>query len=181
VGAKKLNIRTLEGLPEEFQDIIPTLKEFPIFEDFADPDMSLSSLINYMTAISFPVGSKILTEGLTNDSMYFLLKGSVEILKTTDSGDSFLVAEVNASSYPYFGEGGILDSHERSVTIVAAEQVLCLSLQRVDFEQYCEEYPQYGLPILRFIARRTARRLRKVGSDFVFLYHAYVTEIRGSK
>jgi CRP-like cAMP-binding protein len=180
LGAKKLN-QLLEQ-EKNITQYVSELQKFPVFMEFENKSSSeeaLQKLIKYMSMVQYRESDKIIVEGKVDNAIYFLLDGSVEIFKPTDSGDFFKVAEVKSDSYAYFGEGGILDEHQRSVTIKAVNDVMCLVLTKSSFEKFCKDYPQYGLPILRFIARKTASRLRKVGSDFIFLYHAYVKEIRG--
>jgi CRP-like cAMP-binding protein len=179
VEAKKLGPGITQGRAHNSPELMEKLRGFRVFSELKE-DVAIQHLIDFMVPLEFQVGCEILSEGKVDEYLYLLMSGRVEVFKTTESGDPFKVVELDGAMCAYFGEGAILDAHPRSATITTVEPTMCLALSKQSFDDFCREYPQWGLPLLRYIARQTAQRLRKIGNDYVFLYHAYVREIRGS-
>jgi CRP-like cAMP-binding protein len=177
--AKKIDQKPIAQDSLRSHELAAKLRKFQVFSEMKE-DAALSRLADFMIPLEFSVGSAILSEGKVDDYLYILMTGRVEVIKTTESGDAFKVVELTGAMCAYFGEGAILDSHPRSATITAVEPTTCLALSKASFDEFSTVYPHWGLPLLRYIARQTAQRLRKVSNDYVFLYHAYVREIRGS-
>lgn len=174
-----MQARKLKGICKDPAELAHVLGEFGVFQGVCELDGALLALAPYMEYHLFEAGEAIVTEGKLDDCLYLLVHGEAHIYRTTDSGDRFMVAETDGSQKPFFGEGAMLHAHKRSATIVTTTASECLILKREAFDEYAELYPQWGLPIIKAIAVKLSKRLRKATSDYLTVYHAYVQEIRG--
>jgi len=66
----------------------------------------------------------------------------------------------------FFGEMAILEKTPRSATARVAEDALLLSLQRKDFETFCDKNPNLGLKLMRNIVRIFTRRVRENSQEY---------------
>ena len=111
--------------------------------------------------------------------MYFLMTGRVLVMKRTIQGDFYPVAKLNGGSGIFFGEGALFGQEARSASVIADEPCRCLVLDGGDFERFCRLYPQWSVGIILRLAKVVATRLRSLNQDYVMLYQALVSEIRG--
>ena len=65
--------------------MVKDLRTFPMLAELKDGELEKLSVL--MREEIFPAGSRIIEEGDVGDTMYFLLEGTVEILKTTLYGE----------------------------------------------------------------------------------------------
>lgn len=158
---------------------LPYLKRANLLSALKENDDALTYLLGYMGVLDYPAKTDVITMGKRDGCMYILVQGAVEVFKSTGEGDHFLVARLSAEQAPYFGEGALLHDHPRSSSIRAATDAKCLILARSDFDFFCREKPDWGLPIIKHMAFVLSERIRKQAQDFVDVYNALVEEIRG--
>lgn len=144
----------------------------------ADPD-GLKKFAEFLSIREFPAGSEIIKEGEIGSGMYFLMTGRVMIMKKTFQGDSYPVAKLSGGTGIFFGEGALFGQEARSASVIADEPCLCLILDGGDFERFCRLYPAWSVGIILRLAKVVAVRLRSLNQDYVMLYQALVSEIRG--
>lgn len=151
-----------------------------IFSDLKSDQKALALLENCMKKKSFNVGSILTKQGSVEDEFYVLVSGQVVVSKKTPDGDSYNVTILNGQSYPSIGEGGLIEGEVRSATVECQTDVQCLVLTRSDFNDFCNLYPQYALPILKKIAQMLIGRLNQTSTDLMLLHKALMDEIRSS-
>lgn len=155
------------------------LSTLNLFEDIKHIPEALAHVAGMMRQQTFSVGTEIFKAGDRDDRMFCLMNGEAEVTKVTLDGDRFQVAVLNSSNGAIFGEGALLDADSRSATIKAVTECVCIILDRANFQKFCQERPEWALPVLNRIAWSVMDRLRRLNGDFALLYHALVKNIRG--
>ncbi len=159
-------------------DYIKKLKAFPLFEKISDEDLkSFAALLSPMTSAA---GSDIITEGETGSDMYFLIEGSVDIIKTTVFGDKFVCASLTSDMGCVFGEMALIDSDKRSATVRAKTDCTSLYISRADFNSFADSHPAAGVSLLRFIGVNLVRNIRKENENLNLVYQALIEEIESN-
>ncbi|MBI5527959.1 MAG: cyclic nucleotide-binding domain-containing protein [Deltaproteobacteria bacterium] len=97
--------------------------------------------------VEFDRGKKIFSEGDAGNSLFLIVRGSVDVVK----GDRRLVT---LGEKECFGEMAILDSEPRSATIVASADVVCLELSREDFYELMADEHEIPQGIIKVLVRR---------------------------
>jgi CRP-like cAMP-binding protein len=141
------------------------------------PD-ALRSLAEIMTLKSFPAGHTLITEGELGDEFFVLVEGQVSIYKKTPEGDIYKVVILKSDSTPALGEGGLIDPEPRSATVKCDVDCKALVLKSPDFMKFCDEKPQWAVPILKRLALNLMGNLRKTSTDLMLLHKALMNEIR---
>jgi CRP-like cAMP-binding protein len=159
-------------------DYINKLKSFPLFKKISDDD--LKSFASLLKPVSSSAGSDIITEGETGSDMYFLIKGSVDIIKTTVFGDKFVCASLTSEAGCVFGEMALIDSDVRSATVRAKTDCESLRISRDDFNSFADSHPAAGVSLLRFIGVNLVRNIRKENENLNLVYQALIEEIESN-
>ena len=119
---------------------------------------------------SYATGASVCRQGDPGDTMYIIVRGSASVrlqLRNTEGdtrGDRRLVT---FSSGTLFGEMALLDSEERSATVLADDELLCLSLSRADFGALSREHPQLALKLLANLGRELSQRIRLLNQNLL--------------
>jgi len=122
---------------------------------------AIDGILPLLAEESFPAGTNIVNEGESDDRLYLICKGSVEVIKSVDTpggrrDHSLAVLGVGEA----FGEMELIDMQPRSATVRALENVSAVSLSNANlFEIYESNLETFTLIILN-IAREISRRLR---------------------
>ena len=115
------------------------------------PDDILVDVAARCAAIDHTPGDTVLAQGDPGDSVYFIVTGTLEVLR---DGRSVRMLHDGAM----FGELAVLDPQPRSATVVARTHVQLLRLDRVALQQLIEVRPEVGLGIIRELCRRLRAR-----------------------
>ena len=157
------------------QSAISGLKSFPLLSKLSDEE--LASLAEVMEERYFPAGTEILREGEPGDEMYLLLRGSVDVLKTTPFGDRYVTASLVDSYHCSFGEMALIDRGKRSATVRAKTDCRTLALGAEAFRRFCREHPSIGLELLMSISSTLVHDLRMENENLHIVYQALIEEI----
>lgn len=126
---------------------------------------ALAFLQGLVTEEIHPAGAVIVREGDRGDRVYFVRTGRVRVVKAP----AVQLAEFGPGDY--FGEMSLVESVERSASVIAVEATSVFTLRGVDFYQLYRRRPdQYGIVMLN-IARDLARRLRALDEHFCHVAH----------
>lgn len=162
-------------------DIITHIGKLEIFSDFSEPTDENKQLLEKVCAAlteqTFSAGDIIIHEGDVGSSLYILLEGDVQVIRSTPQGESFAVVNLSANQNVFFGEIAIVDHEQRSASVKALTQCRTLVLTAGDFISLCESNPQLGYKTLYRIARRLAGSLRESTRDLLTLYQALLDEV----
>ena len=156
-------------------DYTESLRSFPLLAEIDEAD--LTALSAYLHEKCFAAGTDVVTEGDDGDEMFLLVKGSVDIIKKTVFGDSFVVTTLDDSMNCVFGEMAMIDHDKRSSTVRAKSDCVTLTVNQKDFDKFCREYPQCGVILLRLISINLVRNIRKENENLKLVYQALIEEI----
>jgi len=146
---------------EENMDLIRKLKTLPVLHSFGVKDMS--KLLSFSDVKKFSAGETIIAEGSYDTWVYFLVDGSVRIIKNG--------AEINTlrRTGDIFGEMCMIDGKPRSASIEALDDVTCVATD-VSFivdRIYDEDKVAFCSIFYQMIAEVLACRLRDTSSELV--------------
>ncbi|MBP8980188.1 MAG: cyclic nucleotide-binding domain-containing protein [Syntrophobacterales bacterium] len=153
------------------------LKEPEIFRNLT-PDQ-IREIIGIARRVSFPAGSIIMKEGEIGDTMYIMMEGTVEVVKSLVLGDfdddqeaaagSKVFTRLDASEHAVFGEIALLEAQKRTATIKAVTDCQLYEIRKDDFLDLAERDCALGFRILLNLARIVSTRLRKSDEETVKL------------
>jgi CRP-like cAMP-binding protein len=122
-------------------------------------------------------GHRIIHEGDTGTEMYFLIQGTVRIIKKTISGDEYTAVLLKDEYGIFFGEVGLISADNRSASVVAENHCEIAVLKAEEFDRFVDAYPEYGAKFLKALAGAICQKLKKSNHDTVVLYEALINEI----
>lgn len=160
---------------EDWEKILKELETFPMLAEL--PAKELEALLDICKLENFEVGSRIISEGDEGDTMYILLEGTVDVLKTTLYGEEYVYATLKDEYRCVFGEIALIDHDRRSATVQAKTVCRTLSVSAGDFRTFCRQNPAAGCELLLFISTNLCRNLRKENENLMKVYQALVEEI----
>lgn len=156
-------------------DYVESLRAIPLLSKIADADLKI--LGGMLKETRTKAGENIITEGESGDEMFVLIEGTVDIIKSTIFGDKFVVATLDAKKHSVFGEMAMIDNDKRSATVKAKKDCVSLSINRKDFDKFCNEHPKSGVELLRLISINLVRNIRAENNNLRMVYQALIEEI----
>ncbi|MBN2897989.1 MAG: cyclic nucleotide-binding domain-containing protein [Clostridia bacterium] len=133
-----------------------TLYRIGYFDSFSKEELSELASISKMKA--FNKNEVIFKEGEKDLALYFVIKGSVRIVKIDDKKDEIVLGRVEKDDV--IGET-FMTKEVYNSTGVAHEFVELLSMSKVDINQLIETNPQLGNKMLRLFLERIYLKLNK--------------------
>jgi len=152
------------------------LKEPEIFKNLT-PDQ-IRRVLGIARRVSFPAGSIIMKEGDMGDTMYIMMAGTVEVVKSLILGDfddeqetvsNKVFTRLDAGENAVFGEIALLEAQKRTATIKAVTECQLYEIRKDDFLTLAEADCALGFRILLNMARIVSTRLRKSDEETVKL------------
>jgi CRP/FNR family cyclic AMP-dependent transcriptional regulator len=151
------------------------LKKINILKDLDDAE--LKKVISLTNRVEASAGTVLMEEGSIGDTMYFFVKGVVDItknltLKVATRGFENVeksMVKLDSNIVSFFGEMAMIDESPRSANVTASTDCLLLEITKADFEALCEEDPAAGLKMLRRISQVLSRNVRKGNEDVLKL------------
>jgi CRP/FNR family transcriptional regulator, cyclic AMP receptor protein len=136
-------------------DKVALLRKVALFEGL--PESRLQELATLCRVSTFPEGDEIIEQGdelaEEEDGLYIVVDGTVEVRRDSlDGTDGRLVATLGPTEF--FGEMALLDGHERSASVFAVTEVLCIMLSRWDFQRQLRTYPEIAMRVLAVLSGR---------------------------
>ena len=152
--------------------------EIPFFAGLSPADLNLVKPL--FTLESHQAGAAIISENEEGDEMFILVRGRVRVSKSMIQKDIAVIipglehtrkvlATLDATNYPVFGEVAMLDRDRRSATVEAVTACLMLKTSRDRFFAFTKEQPALGCRILSEIGKRLAAMVRRNNSELVKL------------
>jgi len=139
-------------------DKFELVRKLNFFDDFKDSE--LQSFLSVCAERSFENGEVIFEEGTIGDEFYIIIKGSVEILKESTSGDRQLLAVIEDGSV--FGEMSIIDKTPRSATAAVGEDAKAelLVIKKVFLEELSQSDINIATKLVLTLIKYISERLR---------------------
>lgn len=119
-----------------------------------------NTIAKYSQKIHFNPGDLLIDIGETDDGVYIIVNGSVEVVIRGVFGVNKSIAEIHEGSV--FGELSFFDQQPRSAAIKAITEGNVLHLTRNGFEQLSAWDPALGRKLLFDLGKLIAHRFRRV-------------------
>ena len=139
---------------------IELLQSVSIFWDLDEDE--LGHIADKMVAKHFENGNYIFLEDSEGEQCFFVLEGSVKVTRLSKDGREVILAMLNEGDF--FGEMSLLDGESRSANVIALEKTKVLTLDRNDFIEVVNDYPQIAVQLLKELARRLRKSDRQIAS-----------------
>ncbi len=146
------------------------LRNVALFSQLNEEELDLIAQV--VKERSFEEGEEVVTEGETGDSMFLVYEGEIgiSIALTLQLGGEFqskdkVLTTIDASMFPFFGEGVLLGIGERSATCYAKTDCKVLEITRNDFERIANEYHNVGYRVMEAISKVLFTRLKGANAD----------------
>ena len=158
---------------------VSLLKNISLFDNLGDDE--ISQVLDICTPVSFGKEEVIMQEGDVGDTMYIIVKGTVEVAKTLvlpgmniededkEQVGNKVFSRLHADHNPVFGEISILEESARTATIKALTDCTFYEIKRDDFLRLAERNYEIGYKVLFNISKTVCARLRKASEDVVKL------------
>ena len=139
---------------------IELLQTVSIFWDLKQEE--LGYIAEKMVARHYDNGNYIFLEDSDGEQCFFVLEGSVKVTRLSKDGREVILAMLNEGDF--FGEMSLLDGESRSANVIALEKTEVLTLDRKDFLDVVNDYPQIAVQLLKELAGRLRKSDRQIAS-----------------
>ena len=155
---------------------ISLLHETELFKDLYVEQ--ITKVLSIARKVSFSEGDIIVREGDIGDTMYIILEGSVDVVKTLVmdgmdedemTGRNKVFTRLGAEDHAVFGEIALLEQLRRTATIKAVTDCVLYEIRKDDFLKMAEQDYALGYRILLNLSRIVSARLRKADDDTIKL------------
>lgn len=156
------------------KDIV-VLKDIALFNNLA-PE-KIRRIAGILRKVTFSANEIIMREGEIGDTMYIILEGTVEIVKSlviedADNGESEknkVFTRLDGKQRAVFGEMALLEELKRTASVRAVTNCVMYEMKKDDFLRVAEEDHELGYRILLNLGRIVSARLRRADEDTVKL------------
>jgi len=150
----------------------------PLFSGLGPEDITLVQKL--FTPVSLDKGCIVIAENSEGNEMFILVKGRVKVTKSMLLADISIpipglensrkvLACLDSSQFPFFGEMALLDKDVRSATVETTEASQFLKTNRARFFALVNEHPTVGVQLLNNLGRLLAHHIRKGNREQVKL------------
>jgi len=165
---------------------IALLRETELFRDLTGEQ--IVKILKISRQVTFSEGKVIMREGEEGDTMYIILEGTVEVVKSLVMGDpdeevdekNKVFTRLDASVHAVFGEIALLETMKRTATIKTVTKCRFYEIKRGDFLRLADANLALGYRIILNLARIVSARLRKADEDTIKLTTALSIILRES-
>jgi len=162
------------------------LRETEIFRNLTEDQ--IRKMLKIAREVTFAEGEVIMREGEDGDTLYIILEGTVEVVKSLVRGDvdeeenrkNKVFTRLDASGHAVFGEIALLETMRRTATIKTVTKCRFYEIKKDDFLNLAETDHELGFRILLNLARIVSARLRKADEDTIKLTTALSIILRES-
>ena len=119
---------------------------------------------------TYDAGDIVCKEGDPGDSMFVILRGSASVRLRLKGAQGEVLGDrrlVTFSAGTVFGEMALLDRGERSATVLADDELVCLSLSRVQYDALASDHPEMALKLLANLGRELSLRIRLLNQSLL--------------
>lgn len=150
------------------------IRESPLGFDLDDTQCRLLSTV--VSDLCLDKGAILLEEGHSDDTLYIVANGSLEVVKQTGAGDSVTLQILHSGDMA--GILGFVDGVAHSAAIRASTNCELITLQRGDLEALIEKDPGLVYEVMRAIVRAAHRILGRMNAQYVEMSN-YISKQHG--
>lgn len=151
-----------------------SIRESPLGIDLNDPQCR--KLAEICGAICLEAGTTLLEEGHSDDTLYVVTSGSLEVVKPTGGGDKVTLQLLHAGDMA--GILGFVDGVPHSAAIRALSNCELITLERPDLEAQVGDDPTLVYEVMRAVVRTAHRILARMNMQFVEMSN-YISKEHG--
>ena len=140
--------------------MINYFKLVPLFSSLKDEE--LDAILNHSSKVNYPKNKIIFLEDEEGNELYMILKGSVKVVRISESGEEITLAVLQKGDF--FGEMSLLDGKPRSATVVSDEDSVLILFNKNNFEKVIEKYPRIALKLLKELTLRLRKADDLIGN-----------------
>ena len=134
-----------------------------LLEDMTPEEADTLGLM--MPTVRARAGQTLIRQGDVGEWMLLLLEGTVDVVKSSDSGESSRLAVVKEGAS--IGEMSMLDSAPRYASCIAIDDVRAGVLTRPAIAYLIQNHPAIGAKLLVKLTQLLAQRLRNTSNRLV--------------
>ena len=138
--------------------MLPKLEVFKFLDE-----SDCKTIEKYMFAYPYKEGSYVFKEGTHGGYMFFIVDGTVEVIKQFDAKRATIATLGPGRSV---GEMSLIDGGTRSATVKANTDLNLIVLKREDFKKLLAEEPGVANKVLMGIAILLSNSLRETTNEF---------------
>ena len=146
VHGEEADMETSSSIPDK----ILRLRGIQIFEGLSVSE--LAAIASVTEEVVHPLGTVVIKEGETGETMFMIIGGEVSVNKSQEGGSQIELDRILAGDY--FGEMALFEDVVRSATIRTEAETRLLVLHKQEFTEIVREYPQIALHICRILSQR---------------------------
>jgi CRP-like cAMP-binding protein len=146
---------------------INEVAQIPFFNDLPDEDLKILS--EMLELYQYDKDKYIFKEGEIQDSLFFIMEGSVIVLKNTEDRSYEQLAQLNAPQV--IGEMALISPGTRSASIMSITPVTVVRFSCASFEKIIKGKPELAINILRKAGNTVSTRLKKANINYVKMVH----------
>lgn len=144
------------------------MKTFAIFKEFHPNDLLLLAI--HLRERRFNKNQVIFQEGEPGDSCFFVVFGSVAVLKKLDDGKYEALAVLKSGQM--FGQVSLIDGQPRSATCAAASRALLLELPKMHFDEMFATGETFAFRFQDYLSRVMVKQVRQANDKATKLVKA---------
>lgn len=126
------------------------LTNIPLFSSLSEQELDVISKMAVRK--SCPASTLIMSEGDTDDALYVIESGRMEVFLMDESGKEIVLDTKGPGDY--FGEMALLDDAPRSASVVSLENSSFLVIQGREFREYLSTRPNIAISLLEALSHR---------------------------
>ncbi len=125
-------------------------------------------LVKIITQKSLTKDEILFKEGTTDETLYILISGKLEVLKMIGSENSISIDTLKPGSMT--GELSFVDNEAHTMRLVSKTESQVLMLQKSAFEGLVEQHPLLTYHVMRSILRYSHQIQRKINNKYLEMH-----------
>jgi len=138
------------------------IRQIALFSDLSDDEMDI--LVGHFKIRTLDEDEVLFNQGDRGDFFAIILEGRLEITKITKQDTPIALASLAKGET--LGAMALIDQEARSATAVAVEPSTVFIIPKETFDTVVENYPRFGVKLLRKIAKTLCEKIRETSTMF---------------
>ena len=137
-------------------NISEKLRSFDLFGDASMQEIDdVSKGCSYK---SYEANTIVLSEGDISNSVYFIVKGHLQVYLSNQSGKVIIIKDLK--EHDSFGELGVVCNTERSANIITKTESLLIAIKGVSYKNYYENNLEAAKTVIKILASSLSKLTR---------------------
>lgn len=140
-------------------DLASIFRQVDLFQDL--PEKALEEIVSFAQMLQFYNNQTIISEGESGSDIFIVVSGKVRIqVESISPYMEIGITKLDAGEV--FGEMSLLEEGPRSASAITTEPARVVRIGGSDLKGFIERQPQWGLIVMRNMARIMAHRLKNM-------------------